>query len=64
MIVYVDLKTGDTYHDKTRADNAYKAGHGIRVISDGEPICEWIPGSNDYYTWENGEKVIRHPVVC
>lgn len=61
MNEYIDLETGKKSRNKARADKLYKAGHRIRVLSEGKPVCEWIPGSHDYYTWEGGKKVLRHP---
>lgn len=56
MTEYIDLDTGGKLRDKACADQAYAAGHRIRVYSDGVPVTEWVPGSNVFYSYEGGEK--------
>ena len=59
MTEYIDLDTGEKLRDREHANQAYRAGHRIRVDSDGVPVAEWIPGSNDFYSYEGGKKTLH-----
>lgn len=66
VTVYKDLETGITHYAKHKADSKYKMGHRIRVYDQSrrtmkmKPVCEWIPGSSDYYCFiYNGKKKAR-----
>ena len=59
MTEYIDLDTGGKLRDKACADQAYAAGHRIRVYSDGVPVTEWVPGSNAFYSYEGVEKTLH-----
>lgn len=63
--VYKDLETGIVHYAKHKADARYERGARIRVYNQDcrtmrmTPVCEWIPGSHDYYTFPFGVKT-RH----
>lgn len=59
MTEYIDLNTGGELRDEKCAGQAYAAGHRIRMDCDGAQVTEWIPGSNDYYSYEGGKKVLH-----
>lgn len=56
MSEFFDLETGEKCRDKAHADELYRAGHRIKVYHDGKPLVEWIPGSSDYYVFDNGTR--------
>lgn len=63
--VYKDLETGIVYDEKNKADALHKGGHRIRVCrmncrtKEMIPTCEWIPGSDDYYVFVCGERILH-----
>jgi hypothetical protein len=59
MTEYIDMNTGEKLRDKECAEQAYAAGHRIRVDSDGVTMTEWIPGSNASCGYEGGEKSLH-----
>lgn len=56
MREFFDLETGEKCRGEARANELYRAGHRIKVDQDGKPWMEWIPGSNDYYMFDNGKR--------
>ena len=56
MSEFFDLETGKECRDEAHANELYRAGHRIKVYHDGKPWMEWIPGSNDYYMFDNGKR--------
>lgn len=71
MSEFFDLETGEKCRDEAHANELYRAGHRIKVYHDGKPWMECIPGSNDYYIFDNGqrrlvkydEREFRHPMT-
>lgn len=56
MVEYIDLETGKKCRDEDHANELYQSGHRIRTFRDGVAELEWIPGSNDYYSFWGGKK--------
>ena len=56
MSEFFDLETGKKCRDEAHANELYRAGHRIKVYHAGKAWMEWIPGSNDYYMFDNGKR--------